>query len=256
MQLAEGLELVAAPVREDPRDVLCGAGSLDELPEGARIGTVSLRRRSQVLARRPDLQMVELRGNVDTPAAQALRRRGRLDHPRGGRPGPAWPPRRRRRRTGPRPGTRPGHPRDRGPHRRRGGPQRGLSSLRDPGGRGRADVRARARRRTRRRLLHPVGAYAQSTPDGGLLLRAYVGAEDGSSWLTDEVGGDDAALARPRRGRAGCAPQAPRRCWAGERVRLSRRRRTGRPGTADRASDRGHRPRRRRALRQAHPARR
>ena len=80
VQLAEGLELVAAPVREDPRDVLCGAASLEELPDGARVGTVSLRRRSQVLARRPDLQMVELRGNVDT----RLRERQRT--PAGGDP--------------------------------------------------------------------------------------------------------------------------------------------------------------------------
>ena len=64
--VAAGLELIAAPVRASPFDVLCGAPSLDALPEGARVGTASLRRASQLLARRPDLRVVELRGNVDT----------------------------------------------------------------------------------------------------------------------------------------------------------------------------------------------
>lgn len=65
-ELAEGLALVAAAPREDPRDALVGAASLDDLPEGARVGTSSLRRRAQLLAVRPDLDVVDLRGNVDT----------------------------------------------------------------------------------------------------------------------------------------------------------------------------------------------
>ena len=53
------------------RDALVGpAGALDDLPEGARVGTSSLRRRSQLLALRPDLEIVELRGNVDTRLAR------------------------------------------------------------------------------------------------------------------------------------------------------------------------------------------
>jgi hydroxymethylbilane synthase len=64
--LAAGLELVAIPEREDPRDAICGAPSLDALPAGARIGTSSLRRTAQIKAVRPDLTIVELRGNVDT----------------------------------------------------------------------------------------------------------------------------------------------------------------------------------------------
>jgi hydroxymethylbilane synthase len=64
--LAAGLELVGVVGREDPRDALVGAGGLDELAEGARVGTSSLRRRSQLLALRPDLEVAELRGNVDT----------------------------------------------------------------------------------------------------------------------------------------------------------------------------------------------
>lgn len=66
-ELAEGLELVGVPGREDPADVFVGAaGSLAELAEGGRVGTSSLRRSAQLLARRPDLEVVELRGNVDT----------------------------------------------------------------------------------------------------------------------------------------------------------------------------------------------
>ena len=66
-----GLEIVALLPREDPRDVLIvsevvGAGSIDELPPGSRVGTSSLRRRAQLLAMRQDIDVVELRGNVPT----------------------------------------------------------------------------------------------------------------------------------------------------------------------------------------------
>jgi hydroxymethylbilane synthase len=66
--LPEGLEIGAVLPREDPRDALFaqGASSLAELPAGAVVGTASLRRQSQVLAARPDLTVVPLRGNVDT----------------------------------------------------------------------------------------------------------------------------------------------------------------------------------------------
>jgi hydroxymethylbilane synthase len=67
----ENLEVIAQLEREDPRDVLIvnratGAENLDDLPAGSRVGTSSLRRRAQLLARRPDLEAVELRGNVPT----------------------------------------------------------------------------------------------------------------------------------------------------------------------------------------------
>jgi hydroxymethylbilane synthase len=65
-ELPNGLAIVAVPERADPRDALCGAGSLDELREGARVGTASLRRRAALLALRPDLELLDLRGNVDT----------------------------------------------------------------------------------------------------------------------------------------------------------------------------------------------
>lgn len=67
--LPAGLALVATPPREDPRDVLVAAAvpvGLHALAPGARVGTSSLRRRAQVLARRPDVVPVALRGNVDT----------------------------------------------------------------------------------------------------------------------------------------------------------------------------------------------
>ena len=68
--LPAGLLLAAYPAREDPRDVLVvrrGApASIEGLGRGARVGTTSLRRRSQILARRDDLEIVPLRGNVGT----------------------------------------------------------------------------------------------------------------------------------------------------------------------------------------------
>jgi hydroxymethylbilane synthase len=63
----EGLEIAAVPPREDPADAWIGAGtSLEDIPDGARVGTVSLRRRAQLLAARPDLELLDLNGNVDT----------------------------------------------------------------------------------------------------------------------------------------------------------------------------------------------
>jgi hydroxymethylbilane synthase len=65
-RLADGLELVGCPPRADARDALCGAASLAGLPEGARVGTSSLRRAAQLRALREDLEPVAVRGNVDT----------------------------------------------------------------------------------------------------------------------------------------------------------------------------------------------
>jgi len=65
-EIAQGTVLAAIPQREDPGDVICGAGSLNELPPRARLGTSSLRRAAQIRALREDLEIVELRGNVDT----------------------------------------------------------------------------------------------------------------------------------------------------------------------------------------------
>jgi hydroxymethylbilane synthase len=65
-EMTEGLELVAVPERADPRDAICGAPSLAALAPGARIGTSSLRRAAQVHSIRPDVEVLTLRGNVDT----------------------------------------------------------------------------------------------------------------------------------------------------------------------------------------------
>ncbi|HEX8689392.1 MAG TPA: hydroxymethylbilane synthase [Solirubrobacterales bacterium] len=93
-EMAEGLTIAAVPVREDPADVWIGVGAaLDDVPEGTRVGTASLRRQAQLLAARPDLQIDDLHGNVDTRlrklaagehdaivlAAAGLRRLGRED---------------------------------------------------------------------------------------------------------------------------------------------------------------------------------
>jgi hydroxymethylbilane synthase len=65
---AEGLAIAAVPARADARDALCAREgfTLDTLPEGAKVGTGSPRRRAQLAARRPDLQLIDIRGNVDT----------------------------------------------------------------------------------------------------------------------------------------------------------------------------------------------
>lgn len=90
-----GLVLAAVPTREDPRDALCSSGGrgLADLPPGASVGTGSPRRAAQLRALRPDLTVVEIRGNVETRLARAgtdldavilaaagLRRIGLADH--------------------------------------------------------------------------------------------------------------------------------------------------------------------------------
>ncbi|CAN5159928.1 hydroxymethylbilane synthase [soil metagenome] len=98
-QQPAGLVVAAVPKRGDARDALCARDgfTLDTLPPGARVGTGSPRRRAQLLAKRPELEVVELRGNVDSRlgrvgsddaerhldavvlAAAGLERLGRLD---------------------------------------------------------------------------------------------------------------------------------------------------------------------------------
>jgi len=64
--LPEGITIAATLKREDPRDALIGADSIAALPEGARVGTASQRRQAQLLAHRPDLDVILFRGNVQT----------------------------------------------------------------------------------------------------------------------------------------------------------------------------------------------
>jgi hydroxymethylbilane synthase len=70
-----GLVIAAVPPRADPRDALCARDgmTLEELPPGAAVGTGSPRRRAQLAMRRPDLHLVDIRGNIDT-------RLGRVGH--------------------------------------------------------------------------------------------------------------------------------------------------------------------------------
>ena len=187
-ELPAGLAIVGVPERADPYDALCGATSLDELPPGAVVGTASLRRRAQLLALREDLEVRELRGNVDTRlkrlgeydaivlAQAGLDRLGRGDE---GEPLQALVP----------------------------APGQGCLALE-----ARADdeaTAAAAARLTDRAALTaltaeralvtaldatchtPIGAHARER-DGALRLSAFVGLPDGSHWIRDEHDGDAA----------------------------------------------------------------
>jgi len=190
-ELPDGLAIVGVPERADPRDALCGARSLEELPVGAAVGTASLRRRAQLLATRPDLDVRELRGNVDTRlrrlaegdvqalvlAAAGLDRLGRAE----GQPIPEAT-------MTPAPGQ-------------------GSLALEARASDGRA--RGLARRLTDRTALveltaeralvstlgascqTPVGAHARLAGEV-LELAAFAGMPDGSAWVRDELAGDAA----------------------------------------------------------------
>jgi hydroxymethylbilane synthase len=194
--LPEGLEIAAVPAAEDARDALAGeAASLEELPVGARIATSSLRRRSQLLALRPDLNVVDLRGNVDTRLrklaeggyeAIVLAFAGLL---RLGRAGEATPL---------------------GAQRFVPAAGQGVLALeirRDDGRSARAvapleDEASRVRLECERALVSaldtscrtPVGAHATVAGET-IRMHAYVGLPDGSEWIVDHVEG---ASADPR----------------------------------------------------------
>jgi hydroxymethylbilane synthase len=190
-ELPDGLALVGALTREDPADAwVGGAGSLGEVPSGARIGTASLRRRSQLLATRPDLDVAELHGNVDTRlrrlherafdgivlAAAGLRRLGREKEIAFRIPDAQMTP----------------------------AAGQGILVLqartdddtaRDAAGR-LSDQRALTELTAERTVVAlleascatPIGVRAQAA-DGELTLDAYVGLPDGSEWIRDRVGG-------------------------------------------------------------------
>jgi hydroxymethylbilane synthase len=189
-ELPEGFALAGAPLRADPWDALCGADSLDALPAGARVGTSSLRRTAALRAIRPDLELVELRGNVDTRlrkladgeadaivlALAGLQRLGRADA--AGCvltdivPAPGQGTLLRETRL------------DDGEMRE------ACAAISDHD-----TMRALACERALVRALGadchtPVGAHA--TDDGTVLtLRVFVGRVDGSEWLRDELTGED-----------------------------------------------------------------
>jgi hydroxymethylbilane synthase len=190
-ELASGLAIVAVPPRADPRDALCGATSLEELGPGARVGTSSLRRSSQLRAVRDDLELMALRGNVDTRlrrlaageldalvlAVAGLQRLGRA-----GEAGCALDPDR----FVPAPGQGALALEARGDDQ---AVVDGLAALDDPT----AHACLRAERALTARLeatCHtPVGAHATALGDGRLRLSVYVGLSDGSAWVRDRLEG-------------------------------------------------------------------
>ena len=218
-EMAEGLEIAAVPPREDPADAWIGAGSsLDDVPEGARVGTASLRRRAQLLAARPDLRVEELHGNVDTRlrklaegeldaivlAAAGLRRLGREREIGFRDPGRDDGPRARARgrwccRSAP-------------ATRRRRGRGGGLRPRRRP----RADRRARRGSPCSRRPAPPRSASTPGSRATASRSDAFVGLPDGSEWLRDRVEGDAAEPA------AAGALLAERLLGAGARELLDR----------------------------------
>jgi hydroxymethylbilane synthase len=189
-QLPAGLSIVGVPARADPLDALCGAESLEALVEGATVGTASVRRRAQLLALRPDLEVHELRGNVDTRLrrledgdfdAIVLARAGlaRLERSKEGE---------------------------------------ALIELVPAPGQGCLVLEARSDNERARELAArltdadalgaltaeravvtalgatchtPIGAHARLA-DGALGLSAFVGLPDGSHWIRDELDGDPA----------------------------------------------------------------
>jgi hydroxymethylbilane synthase len=187
--VTEGLELVAVPERADPRDAICGARSLRALAPGARVGTSSVRRAAQIRAERDDLDVLDMRGNVDTRlrklaagevdalvlALAGLQRLGRESQAGGT-----------------------------------------IDEFVPAAGQGALAIEARAGAlsperfaclihaesmacvNAERDLVHalgascntPVGAHAHTLDDGRLELTVWVGLPDGSAWLRDSVQGE------------------------------------------------------------------
>ena len=186
-ELPDGLALAAAPDRADARDALCGAASLDALPDGARVGTSSLRRAAGLRALRPDLDVVALRGNVDTRLAKlesgdcaaivlaqaGLERLGRAAE--AGCALDALVP-------APGQGTLVLEARADDAATRAA-----LDAIDDP------HVAAclaaeRALARALGASCHtPLGAHATLADDGAMTLRTFLGLPDGSAWLRDEL---------------------------------------------------------------------
>ncbi|MGN6170905.1 MAG: hydroxymethylbilane synthase [Solirubrobacteraceae bacterium] len=192
-ELAAGLSLVAIPSRAAPRDAICGAGSLAALAPGASVGTSSLRRAAQIRALRDDLEVVEIRGNVDTRlrkladgavdalvlARAGLERLGRLDEASGVLDDLV-------------PAAGQGALAVEG----RGGavPAAVVDALDDAS----VAICVRAERELTRRLNAtcntPVGAFARSVGSDEIDLRGWVGLPDGSQWISDRLRGRAAGL--------------------------------------------------------------
>ena len=189
-ELAEGLELLGTPTRAAREDMLVGAASLAELPDGARVGTSSVRRVAQLRAARSDLEVLALHGNVDTRLAKLADGAQALDAIVLARAGLE------------RLGIAPERAGELDPARFVPAPGQGALALEGRAGDERARTAAHAitdasalacllaERALARQLdasCHtPLGASATPTADGGLHLRAWVGLPDGSEWASDE----------------------------------------------------------------------
>jgi hydroxymethylbilane synthase len=189
-ELPDDLEISGVPEREQPEDAYVGeAGSLDEVPEGARIGTSSLRRRAQLLALRPDLEIQDLRGNVDTRlgrlqagdfdglvlAAAGLRRLDRAAEI-------AFPldPNQ----LTPSPGQGALAIETRRSNRRACGV---AESITDRGAFGTLAAERSLVAALEASCNTPLGATATLEAEGRMRLRAFCGLPDGSEWLRDEA---------------------------------------------------------------------
>ena len=191
-ELPEGLEIAAFTAREDPRDAFIGsAASLEEIPAGGKVGTSSLRRRSQLKSLRLDLEIIDIRGNVDTRirkiaelgldgsilAAAGLKRLGREGEaafffseeemvPAVGQGIVAVE-------------VRSG--------------DEAVAGLVAALNSAESEAAARAERALMRRLEGgcqvPIGAHAIVQQDGGLVIRAYLGSLDGSRNIRDSIEG-------------------------------------------------------------------
>jgi hydroxymethylbilane synthase len=195
-ELPEGLTLLATPPRGAAEDVLCGADALERLQPGSRVGTSSLRRVAQLRSERPDLDIVALRGNVDTRLAKlaehsdgveaiVLARAGLQRLGRESEVGAVLDPAR----FVPAPGQGALALEGRVEDARA---QEAAAAIGD------ADALAclLAERALARELDADcdtaLGAHAVQEGDGALLLRAWVGLPDGSAWAADELAGASA----------------------------------------------------------------
>jgi hydroxymethylbilane synthase len=190
-ELADGLALLGAPERAGAEDVLCGAGSLEELQAGARVGTSSVRRSAQLRTAREDLEVVTIRGNVDTRLrklaeseldAIVLARAGLQRLGRETEIGAVLDPAR----FVPSPGqgtlALEGRAED-------ADALQAVRAITDE----RAFACLRAERAVARALgascNTPLGAHTVDAGCGCLHLRAWVGLPDGSAWVSDELVG-------------------------------------------------------------------
>lgn len=203
--LVDGLRLLGSPERDAAEDALIGAATLEDLPEHGCVGTSSVRRTAQLLAARPDLEVISLRGNVDTRLRKLAKDVSTEDE---------RPPRRQ-------PGQfdaivlasaglrRLGRRADIGcaldVERFVPAPGQGALALQARSGdeatraivAGMIDAEATACLTAERAVARalgascntPLGAHATPADRGCLRLRAWVGLPDGSEWVSDELVG-------------------------------------------------------------------